>query len=55
MTRLWICGAWRVALVAAYLAVIFVDEATAKTLYPAMIVIGLCVVAYDVNERHHRA
>lgn len=55
MTRLWLCSAWRVALVAAYLAIAFVDEETAKAAYPAMIVIGLFVVAYDVNERHHRA
>lgn len=57
MRRLWICGAWRVALVAAYLAVSAVDDslAAAPVLYPVVIVLGLCVVIYDVIERHGRA
>lgn len=57
MKRLWFCGAWRVALVAAYLAIGLVDGrlAAARVLYPAVIVVGLCVIVYDVIERHNRA
>lgn len=57
MRRLWFCGAWRVALVAAYLAVGLVDGrlAAAQVVYPVVIVFGLCVIVYDLIERHNRA
>jgi hypothetical protein len=55
--RLWICGVWRVAIVAAYLAIAFVDESLASDpfVYPTIIALTLAVIAYDVIERRHRA